>query len=102
MARAERTYSPLRSISARHMKNGVELDNFDLLTLATVAKLLHRSKAYVSNVIAGKVQGCGPIPAVRLGRRMLVPHESLRAWIERNEAANDNLNSSPERGLKRG
>ena len=75
------------------------LDDFGLLTLANVAKLLHCSKAHVSNVIAGKVAGCIPIPAVRLGRRTLVRHESLQAWIVRSEQApaNDNLTPSPVR-----
>jgi Helix-turn-helix domain len=82
------------------------LDDFGLLTLATVAKLLHCSKAHVSNVIAGRVPGCIPIPTVPLGRRKLVRRESLLTWIERNEravndevrpAANDKLNQSPKR-----
>jgi excisionase family DNA binding protein len=60
---------------------------FDLLTMAEVAKLLHCSKAHVCNAVAGKVRGCAPIPAVSLGRRKLVRRESLRQWIERNEAA---------------
>jgi len=81
--------------------------DFDLLTLADVAKLLHCSKAHVSHVIAGRVPGCLPIPAVRLGRRTLVRRESLVSWIERNEHAaandnlrptNDNLTASPVRG----
>jgi hypothetical protein len=76
------------------------LDDFDLLTLVEVAKLLHCSKAHVSNVIAGRVRGCLPLPALHLGRRTLVRHESLAAWIERNEHANDNLKASPERGRK--
>lgn len=76
------------------------LDDFSLLSLAAVAELLHCSKAHVSNVIAGRVHDCPPIPAVRLGRRKLVRREALAAWIERNEAANDNLESSPERGRK--
>ena len=38
--------------------------DFDLLTLADVARLLHCSKAHVSHVIAGRVPGCPPIPAV--------------------------------------
>lgn len=90
--------------------NGAAFDDFGLLTLATVAKLLHCSKAHVSNVIAGRVHDCPPIPAVSLGRRKLVRREALAAWIERNEqaaandnhrgAANDNLESSPERGRK--
>jgi excisionase family DNA binding protein len=80
--------------------DGSGFDDFGLLTLATVAKLLHCSKAHVSNVIAGRVHGCPPLPAVRLGRRTLVRYESLAAWIARVEAANDNLKPSPERGRK--
>jgi hypothetical protein len=78
------------------------LSDFDLLTLDDVAEVLHCSKAHVSNVIAGRVPSCSPIPAVRLGRRKLVRRESLASWIDRNEkaAANDNLKASPERGRK--
>ena len=88
--------------------DGTGRDDFGLLTLASVAKLLHCSKAHVSHVIAGRVPGCLPIPAVRLGRRTLVRRESLVSWIERNEHAaandnlrpptNDNLTASPARG----
>ena len=79
--------------------DGTAFDDFGLLSLATVAKLLHCSKAHVSNVISGRVHDCRPIPAVRLGRRTLVRRESLAAWIEQNErlAANDNLPVSPVR-----
>lgn len=63
------------------------LDDFGLLTLAAVAKLLHCSKAHVSNVIAGRVPGCPPIPAVCLGRRKLVRRDALRAWLDQNENA---------------
>ena len=73
---------------------------FDLLTMAEVAKLLHCSKAHVCNAVAGRVRGCAPIPVVSLGRRKLVRRESLVHWIERNEAANDNLKASPERSRK--
>jgi len=78
------------------------LSDFDLLTLDDVAEVLHCSKAHVSNVIAGRVPSCSPIPAVRLGRRKLVRRERLASWIDRNEkaAANDNLKASPERGRK--
>jgi hypothetical protein len=64
-----------------------EPHDFDLLTVADVAKLLHCSKAHVCNAIAGRVQGCAAIPAVSLGRRKLVRRESLVSWIERNERA---------------
>jgi hypothetical protein len=76
--------------------NGTVFEDFGLLTLATVAKLLHCSKAHVSNVIAGRILGCAPIPAVHLGRRTLVRRESLLSWI----AANDRIAASPERGRK--
>lgn len=65
---------------------------FDLLTVKEVASLLHCSKAHVSNVLAGRVRGCVPIPSVRLGRRMLVRRETLQAWIAENE--NGSLESS--------
>lgn len=83
------------------------LDDFGLLTLAAVAKLLHCSNAHISNIIDGRVPGCPPLPAVRLGRRKLVRRETLLTWIERNErasanddfrpAADDKLNQSPKR-----
>jgi hypothetical protein len=76
------------------------LRDFDLLTLREVAGALHCSKAHPSNVIAGRVPGCSPIPAVHLGRRMLVRRESLLTWIAHNEHANDNLKSSPEQCRK--
>lgn len=79
-----------------------QLAEFDLLTLAEVAKLLHCSKAHICNAVAGRVPGCPPIPAVSLGRRKLVRRAALLSWIERREAANDNLVASPERGRKRG
>lgn len=69
---------------------------FDLLTVAEVAKLLHCSKAHVCNVVAGRVSGCAPIPAVRLGRRMLLRRESLLSWIEQN----DTIRTSPDRARK--
>ena len=73
---------------------------FDLLTVTEVAELLHCSKAHVCNVLAGRVRGCSPFPSVRLGRRTLIRRGSLLIWIEQNEHANDNLESSPERGRK--
>lgn len=76
------------------------LAEFDLLTLAEVAKLLHCSKAHVCNAVAGRLSGCAPIPAVSLGRRKLVRRASLLSWIERNEVFGDSVNQSPERGRK--
>ena len=61
------------------------INNFDLLTLADVAELLHCSKAHVCKAVAGRVRGCPAIPAVSLGRRKLVRRETLLGWIEKNE-----------------
>jgi Helix-turn-helix domain len=72
------------------------LNDFGLLTLAAVAELLHCSKAHVSNLVAGRVPDCPPIPALRLGRRTVVRYASLVRWIEEN----DKITSSPERGRK--
>jgi hypothetical protein len=78
------------------------LAEFDLLTLAEVAKLLHCSKAHICNAIAGRLPGCPPIPAVVLGRRKLVRRASLLSWIENNEqaVALGKIRLSPERGRK--
>ena len=76
---------------------------FDLLTMAEVASILHVSKAHVSNAVAGRVSGCAPIPAVRLGRRTLVRRSSLLAWITTNEHAPSPamILESPERGARK-
>lgn len=76
------------------------LVEFDLLTLTDVAKLLHCSKAHVGKVVAGRVAGCPPIPAVCLGRRKLVRRQSLVEWLEANERllAGATMRASPERG----
>jgi len=57
------------------------LQDLDLLTFRKVAVALQCPKADVSNVIVGRVPGRFPIPAVHLGRRMLVRRESTLTWI---------------------
>ena len=76
------------------------LSEFDLLTLAEVAGLLHCSKAHVCKAVAGRVPGCPAIPAVSLGRRKLVRRATLLSWIERNEqsATPVMISVSPVRG----
>jgi len=78
------------------------LAEFDLLTLAEVAKLLHCSKAHICNAVAGRLPGCPPIPAVSLGRRKLVRRASLLSWIENSEqaAVAGKIPISPERGRR--
>ncbi|MBZ5673747.1 MAG: helix-turn-helix domain-containing protein [Acidobacteriia bacterium] len=66
----------------------------ELLTVAEVAAVLHCSKAHVCNLVGGRVRDCRPIPAIRMGRRMLIRREALQAWIAANE--NDSL-PFPER-----
>lgn len=84
------------------MNTAHDLHEFDLLTLTDVAVLLHCSKAHVSNVIAGRVKGCKPLPSLHLGRRPLVRRATLLQWIAENEhaTADGNLESSLERGRK--
>jgi excisionase family DNA binding protein len=76
------------------------LSDFDLLTLSEVARVLHCSKAHVCNAVAGRVTGCVPLPAVRLGRRKLVRRATLISWIEQNERAVTPamITTSPVRG----
>jgi excisionase family DNA binding protein len=69
---------------------------FDFLSVAEVAEILGCSKAHISNAVAGRVRGCQPIPAVRLGRRTLIRRQTLLSWIEQN----DKIAASPERGRK--
>jgi excisionase family DNA binding protein len=76
------------------------LNEFDLLTLTEVAKLLHCSKAHVGKVVSGRVRGCPVIPCVRLGRRKLVRRESLVRWLKENENGGK-MGASPEWGARR-
>ena len=56
-----------------------------LLTVAEVAADLRCSKAHVHNAINGKVTGVAPIPAIRMGRRVLVRRSALERWKRLNE-----------------
>ena len=78
------------------------LADFDLLTLAEVARLLHCSKAHICNAVAGRLPGCPAIPAVSLGRRKLVRRASLLSWIENSEKAAiaGKIPLSPERSRR--
>ncbi len=78
--------------------------SFELLSMREVAKLLQCSKAHVSNMIAGRIPDCSPIPALRLGRRLLVRRASLLVWIAENERGPSPamiLESSPEQGARK-
>jgi hypothetical protein len=77
----------------------MSVQDFDLLTLQDVAKLMHCSRAHICKAVAGRVPGCAAIPSVSLGRRKLVRRQSLLDWIEHNESRLvDATMAKPERG----
>jgi excisionase family DNA binding protein len=74
-------------------------DQEDVLTIREVACELRCSKAHVYNLIKGRVSGVSPLPAIRMGRRLLVRRSSLERWKRLNERTvgeNDMLPASPE------
>jgi excisionase family DNA binding protein len=58
----------------------------EILTVAEIAVELRCSKAHVYNVIAGKVDGVHPLPAICMGRRKLVRRATLEEWKKSNES----------------
>jgi len=52
-----------------------------LLTIPEVARELRCSKTHVQNIISGKFADLPPLPRLRLGRRVLIRHDGLRAWM---------------------
>jgi len=61
-------------------------DGPPLLTVAEAARELRCSKAHVHNVIHGRVPDLPPLPVLRIGRRVLIRHEALKAWMLSVEA----------------
>lgn len=61
-------------------------DGNGILTVAEAAHELRCSKAHVHNIIHGKVPDLPPLPILRIGRRVLIRHEALRAWMLSVEA----------------
>jgi excisionase family DNA binding protein len=60
-------------------------NDFDLLTVKQVSSILRCSKAHICNLVAGRVRGCSPLPALHAGRRMLIRRQSLLNWIAEND-----------------
>jgi len=56
-----------------------------VLTVREVARELRCSKAHVHNIISGKVHDLPPLPVLRIGRRVLVRHDTLARWMARIE-----------------
>ena len=75
----------------------------EIMNLAEAAAFLRCSKAHVSHMVNGKVHGIAPLPAVRLGRRIIFRRSSLQQWVavtERQELLLRDLDSTlqtPER-----
>jgi excisionase family DNA binding protein len=61
-------------------------DGPPLLTVAEAARELRCSKAHVHNIIKGRVPDLPPLPILRIGRRVLIRHEGLKAWMLSVEA----------------
>jgi len=55
------------------------------LTVHEVAGDLRCSKAHVCNLINGKVKNTPRLPAIRLGRRILVQRATLELWKKASE-----------------
>lgn len=51
------------------------------LTVSETAGKLKSSKSHVHNLIKGKVRGLPPLPAVHVGRRVLIPRAKFDAWF---------------------
>lgn len=60
--------------------------NMRILTLDEVARILRCSKAHMSNLTNGKVLGVPALATVKCGKRKVVRHETLLAWIEARES----------------
>jgi excisionase family DNA binding protein len=52
----------------------------DMLTIPEVAQILRCSKAHVCNLVNDKVRNAPRLPAIRLGRRILIRRETLELW----------------------
>jgi hypothetical protein len=53
-----------------------------ILILPEIARFLRCSKAHASNIINGKVPGLPPLPAARIGRRVVVRRDALLEWLK--------------------
>jgi hypothetical protein len=53
-----------------------------VLDLKQTAEYLRISKAHLSNVLNGKVNGVPPLRCARIGRRILIKREWADKWLE--------------------
>ena len=71
----------IRSLRSHDYAPPVFPEDRAVLTVAEVARELRCSKAHVHNIINGRVPDLPPLPVLRIGRRVLIRHEALKAWM---------------------
>ena len=52
-----------------------------ILTMTEASRELRCSKAHLSHIINGKVEGLPPLPVARIGRRVIIRREVLLKWL---------------------
>jgi excisionase family DNA binding protein len=57
-----------------------------VLTVSEAAREMRCSKAHLHNIVAGKVPNLPPLPVLRIGRRVLIRYDALKAWLSQLEA----------------
>lgn len=53
----------------------------DLLTMEEAAQVLRCSKAHLSHVLNGKIEGLPRLPCISMGRRKLIRRGTLENWL---------------------
>jgi excisionase family DNA binding protein len=73
-------------------------DHDQILTALEVALELRCSKAHVYKLVNGRIPGVPPLPAIRLGRRVLIRQSTLEHWTAATEMrpTDDRISPSPE------
>jgi hypothetical protein len=69
----------------------------EVLTVRDVALELRCSMAQVQRVINGRVKNVSRLPAIRMGRRMLVMRDTLEDWKRGNEQNDDDVKIASSR-----
>lgn len=71
-------------VEAAPMEEGTleRANSNDVLTIREVAQRLRCSKAHVSNLMNGKVEGVPTLTHISMGRRKLVRREWLDTWMD--------------------
>jgi hypothetical protein len=89
----------MKGLAAMDECEGFMTQADQILTAAEVAAELRCSKAHVYNVMAGKVNGVGPLPAISMGRRKLVRRSALESWKKVNESCATSVKITPSSAI---